>query len=46
MKITLFAILNLLFTVRYAYTMSGDDCNLYNNEGLPASPFRTDDGEK
>jgi sialate O-acetylesterase len=29
--------------VRYAYTMSGDDCNLYNNEGLPASPFRTDD---
>ncbi len=30
--------------VRYAYTMSGDDCNLYNNEGLPASPFRTDDG--
>ncbi len=32
--------------VRYAYTMSGDDCNLYNNEGLPASPFRTDDGEK
>ena len=32
--------------VRYAYTMSGDDCNLYNNEGLPASPFRTDDGGK
>jgi sialate O-acetylesterase len=32
--------------VRYAYTMSGDDCNLYNNEGLPASPFRTDDGDK
>jgi len=32
--------------VRYAYTMSGDDCNLYNNEGLPASPFRTDDIEK
>ena len=29
--------------VRYAYTMSGDDCNLYNSEGLPASPFRTDD---
>ena len=29
--------------VRYAYTMSGDDCNLYNNESLPASPFRTDD---
>lgn len=28
--------------VRYAYTMSGDNCNLYNNEGLPASPFRTD----
>ncbi len=32
--------------VRYAYTMSGDACNLYNNEGLPASPFRTDDWEK
>jgi len=32
--------------VRYAYTMSGDDCNLYNNEGLPASPFRTDDWDK
>ena len=29
--------------VRYAYTMSGDGCNLYNQEGLPASPFRTDD---
>lgn len=29
--------------VRYAYAMSGDDCNLYNNEGLPASPFRTDE---
>ncbi|MCF7731380.1 MAG: hypothetical protein K9N23_06825 [Akkermansiaceae bacterium] len=28
---------------RYAYTMAGDDCNLHNNEGLPASPFRTDD---
>ena len=27
------------------YTMSGDDCNLYNNEDLPASPFRTDDVE-
>jgi len=32
--------------VRYAYTMSGDDCNLYNNEGLPASPFRTDNWDK
>jgi len=32
--------------VRYAYTMSGDDCNLDNNEGLPASPFRTEDWEK
>ncbi len=32
--------------VHYAYTMSGDDCNLYNNEGLPASPFRTDNWEK
>jgi sialate O-acetylesterase len=32
--------------VRYAYGMSGDDCNLYNKEGLPASPFRTDVWEK
>jgi len=29
--------------VRYAFTMNPDGCNLYNNEGLPASPFRTDD---
>jgi len=28
--------------VRYGYGMSGAGCNLYNNEGLPASPFRTD----
>lgn len=28
--------------VRYAWANS-PDCNLYNNEGLPASPFRTDD---
>ena len=28
--------------VRYAYTMNPDGCNLYNNEGLPAAPFRTD----
>lgn len=28
--------------VRYAFTMNPDGCNLYNNEGLPASPFRTD----
>lgn len=32
--------------VRYAYTMSGDNCNLYNNEGLPASPFRNDNWGK
>ncbi|HMI50377.1 MAG TPA: sialate O-acetylesterase [Candidatus Saccharimonadales bacterium] len=28
--------------VRYAWT-SSPSCNLYNKEGLPASPFRTDD---
>ena len=29
--------------VRYAYQMNPDGANLYNREGLPASPFRTDD---
>ena len=29
--------------VRYAWADNPDDANLYNNEGLPASPFRTDD---
>ena len=30
--------------VRYAYRANPmGDCNLYNKEGLPASPFRTDD---
>ncbi|MBT5872489.1 MAG: sialate O-acetylesterase, partial [Candidatus Latescibacteria bacterium] len=28
--------------VRYGWA-DNPDCNLYNNEGLPASPFRTDD---
>jgi len=28
---------------RYAYSINPDGCNLYNNEGLPASPFRTDE---
>jgi len=28
--------------VRYAYSMNPEGCNLYNKEGLPASPFRTD----
>jgi sialate O-acetylesterase len=28
---------------RYAYTMNPADANLYNKEGLPADPFRTDD---
>lgn len=28
--------------VRYAYSMNPDGANLYNREGLPASPFRTD----
>jgi sialate O-acetylesterase len=28
--------------VRYAWADNPDDANLYNNENLPASPFRTD----
>ena len=28
--------------VRYAYQMNPEGANLYNREGLPASPFRTD----
>jgi len=30
---------------RYAFSMNPEGCNLYNREGLPASPFRTDDWE-
>jgi hypothetical protein len=30
--------------VRYAWA-DNPDCNLFNGAGLPASPFRTDDGE-
>ncbi len=29
--------------VRYAFAANPVGCNLYNKEGLPASPFRTDD---
>ena len=29
--------------VRYGWAENPDDVNLYNKEGLPASPFRTDD---
>ena len=29
--------------VRYGFTMNPEDANLYNKEGLPASPFRSDD---
>jgi sialate O-acetylesterase len=29
--------------VRYGWANNPDDANLYNQEGLPASPFRTDD---
>jgi sialate O-acetylesterase len=28
--------------VRYAWADNPEDANLYNKEGLPASPFRTD----
>lgn len=28
--------------VRYAYCQDSAGCNLYNKEGLPGSPFRTD----
>ena len=28
--------------VRYAFEMNPDGANLYNRDGLPASPFRTD----
>ena len=28
--------------VRYAWENYPDGCNLYNGEGLPAAPFRTD----
>ncbi len=31
--------------VRYAYAMNPEGANLYNREGLPASPFRTDSWE-
>jgi sialate O-acetylesterase len=29
--------------VRYAFTMNPAGANLYNRDGLPASPFRSDD---
>ena len=29
--------------VRYAYSSNPKGANLYNREGIPASPFRTDD---
>ncbi|OJV88649.1 MAG: hypothetical protein BGO34_18190 [Bacteroidia bacterium 44-10] len=32
--------------VRYAWASNPEGNNLYNKEGLPASPFRTDDWEK
>lgn len=32
-------------TVRYAWANNPEGANLYNNEGLPASPFRTDKWE-
>ncbi len=30
-------------SVRYAWSDDASDCNLYNKNGLPAQPFRTDD---
>jgi sialate O-acetylesterase len=30
------------YSVRYAWADNPDKCNLYNKEGLPAVPFRTD----
>lgn len=32
--------------VRYAWANNPTGCNLYNKDGLPASPFRTDDWNK
>ena len=32
--------------VRYAWATNPDGCNLTNNTGLPASPFRTDDWKR
>ena len=29
--------------LRYAFSMNPEGANLYNQDGLPASPFRTDD---
>jgi len=34
---------NQFAAVRYAYTSDPAGVNLYNRDGLPASPFRTDD---
>lgn len=31
--------------VRYGWKNNPEECNLYNEEGLPACPFRTDDWE-
>jgi sialate O-acetylesterase len=31
--------------VRYAWASNPEGCNLYNGDGLPAAPFRTDDWE-
>ena len=44
-KVTVYAPSNVseILAVRYAWANNPDDVNLYNNEGLPAVPFRTDD---
>ena len=43
-KVTVYAPSNVseILAVRYAWANNPDDVNLYNNEGLPAVPFRTD----
>ena len=43
-KVTVYAPSDVseILAVRYAWANNPDDVNLYNNEGLPAVPFRTD----
>ena len=36
------AMVNQPIAVRYAWADAPDDANLFNKEGLPTCPFRTD----